>query len=184
MMMADDGYYIYTGRDDEVIPPEVTRVRIHESVTVIRARAFRGNRNIEEVDCDNVITVEECAFYNCPSLRLVIMRGVKVVERKVFFDCKSLAVVECDKLDRIGEWAFLHCKSLRSINLPSAKIVENGAFDECEALTNVEFGKDLESIGPRAFVNCTSLERITIPLKDGIITDNNVFRMCKNLKHV
>eukprot|EP00984_Skeletonema_dohrnii_P002001 scaffold667_cov103-Skeletonema_dohrnii-CCMP3373.AAC.13 len=56
--MAADGWYIYYGREGEVIPPGVTRVRIHESLTVIPARAFRGNRHIEEVEChDRVKTV-------------------------------------------------------------------------------------------------------------------------------
>jgi hypothetical protein len=54
----------------------------------------------------------------------------------------------------------------------------------------VKFGDKLESIGKGAFGNCTSLERIAIPLKDGMINDHadefysDVFRGCKNLKHV
>eukprot|EP00984_Skeletonema_dohrnii_P036697 scaffold37966_cov461-Skeletonema_dohrnii-CCMP3373.AAC.1 len=35
-----------------------------------------------------------------------------------------------------------------------------------------------------AFVNCRSLERITIPLKDGMITHDNLFAGCKKLNHV
>ena len=46
------------------------------------------------------------------------------------------------------------------------------------------FGKELETIGYGAFNNCTSLQRITIPLKDGIITHDNIFDGCDNLKHV
>jgi len=111
MMMAADGYYIYYGRDDEVIPSEVTRVRIDKSLAVIPARAFYENPNIEEVDCDNVETIEEYAFYYCPSLRLVIMRGVKVVEQFAFAECEALTDVECGKLEMIG---FRH--SMASLN--------------------------------------------------------------------
>ncbi|KAK1733796.1 hypothetical protein QTG54_015493, partial [Skeletonema marinoi] len=82
-MMAADEWYIYTGR--EVVPRHVTRVRIHESVTVIPAQAFYENFDIEEVKChDRVETVEEMAFDSCPSLRRVIMPGVEVVERWAF----------------------------------------------------------------------------------------------------
>eukprot|EP00984_Skeletonema_dohrnii_P009054 scaffold3399_cov79-Skeletonema_dohrnii-CCMP3373.AAC.3 len=183
--MAADGYYTFTGRDGEVIPRNVTRVRIHESLTVIPARAFAGNLYLEEVDChDRVETVEERAFCNCPSLRLVIMPGVEVVKNYAFYDCEALAIVECGKLERIGRGAFGCCKSLRSINLPSAKIVEGGAFSNCTALTKVEFGKELESIGRAAFDRCTSLERIIIPLKDGMITTDNTFQRCIKLIHV
>ncbi|KAK1748093.1 hypothetical protein QTG54_000032 [Skeletonema marinoi] len=87
-------------------------------------------------------------------------------------------------MERIGRSAFDCCIFLGSINLPSAKIVEGYAFYNCTALTNVELGKELESIEEWAFAYCTSMERITIPLKDGIITDNNIFRGCKKLTHV
>eukprot|EP00985_Skeletonema_marinoi_P014800 scaffold7538_cov235-Skeletonema_marinoi.AAC.1 len=103
MMMAADGYYTFTGREGEIIPPGVTRVRIHESVSVIPARAFRGNRNIEELEChDRVKTVESHVFRLCPSLRRVIMPGVEVVEQYAFDGCKALAIVECGKLEIIG----------------------------------------------------------------------------------
>eukprot|EP00985_Skeletonema_marinoi_P024303 scaffold16791_cov189-Skeletonema_marinoi.AAC.1 len=59
-----------------------------------------------------------------------------------------------------------------------------GAFIQCTALTNVKFGKELETIGDGAFYGCKSLERITIPLKDGVITRDNIFKGCGNLKHV
>eukprot|EP00984_Skeletonema_dohrnii_P000735 scaffold217_cov79-Skeletonema_dohrnii-CCMP3373.AAC.3 len=183
--MAADGWYIYTGRDGEIIPPGVTRVRIHESVTVIPAEAFRGNLDIEEVDChDRVKTIKECAFFRCPSLRRVIMPGVEVVKEWAFRKCKALTDVECGKLERIGCEAFEFCESLRSINLPSARIVEGWAFTECTALTNVVFGNKLESIEGKAFSDCTSLERITIPLKDGIIAHDSTFQGCENLEHV
>eukprot|EP00985_Skeletonema_marinoi_P027475 scaffold22617_cov223-Skeletonema_marinoi.AAC.1 len=87
--MAADGYYIYNGR--EAVPPGVTRVRIHESLTVIPAHAFNGNPSIEELECHDLVkTVERSAFCNCPSLRLVIMPGVEVVERGAFSCCKAL----------------------------------------------------------------------------------------------
>ncbi|KAK1733385.1 leucine-rich repeat domain-containing protein [Skeletonema marinoi] len=176
MMMAADGWYTFTGRDGEVIPRNATRVRIDVSLTVIPANAFYMNPSIEEVECHvDVKTVEGSAFFCCLSLRRVIMPGVEVVKKEAFHFCEALTYVECDKLERIGFGAFFDCKSLRIIKLPSAKIV-GWAFTGCTALTNVEFGKEMESIGGKAFYRCTSLERITIPLKDGIITENNTFK--------
>jgi len=183
--MAADGWYIYTGR--EAVPDYVTRVRIDESVTVIRARAFCRHPNIKVVEChDRVKTVGGWAFFICPSLRRVIMPGVEVVKQYAFEYCKALAIVECGKLEIIKVRAFEGCESLGSINLPFVKIVEHSAFSSCEALTKIKFGGKLESIRQGAFSGCTSLERITIPLKDGLITDDNVhvFRGCENLKHV
>ena len=180
--MAAEEYYVYTGG---VVPPDVTRVRIDESIKVIPAFAFKGHRNIAELYCQvGVKKVREFAFCGCPSLRLVIMPGVKEIERNVFGGCEALTDVECGKLEIIGESAFGSCISLRSINLPSAKIVHGGAFINCTALTNVKFAKELISIRMRAFAHCTSLERITIPLKDGMITRDDIFQRCEKMKHV
>eukprot|EP00984_Skeletonema_dohrnii_P030269 scaffold21639_cov77-Skeletonema_dohrnii-CCMP3373.AAC.3 len=181
-MMAADEYYTFTGG---VVPRHVTRVLIDKSITVIPARAFSRHRNIIEVIChDGVVRVGEEAFSGCISLRRVIMPGVKVIERNAFWNCDALTNVECGKLEIIGDSAFTYCKSLRSINLPSAKIVGRDAFWWCYALTNINFCKELESIRAGAFYGCTSLERINIPLKDGMINDDNVFMGCGNLKHV
>ena len=68
--------------------------------------------------------------------------------------------------------------------MPSIKIIEPwGVFSSCVA-KNVKFGKNLESIGYEAFRHCPTLERITLPLKDGMITDNSIFMGCDNLNHV
>jgi hypothetical protein len=48
----------------------------------------------------------------------------------------------------------------------------------------VKFGDKLERIEQHAFVACTSLERITIPLKDGMITADDTFQGCKKLERV
>eukprot|EP00984_Skeletonema_dohrnii_P012628 scaffold5150_cov150-Skeletonema_dohrnii-CCMP3373.AAC.2 len=174
----------YTGEDRRV-PDDATHITVDQSVRVIPENAFRGNDNIVEVICDvNVKGVGGCAFDLCLPLRRVIMPGVEVVEEEAFLCCRALTYVECGKLEIIKVQAFGRCESLRSINLPSAKIVEEGVFWGCEALTDVKFGSKLERIKEGAFVNCPFLERITIPLKDGIVADDDIFRACDNLKHV
>eukprot|EP00984_Skeletonema_dohrnii_P028019 scaffold17842_cov160-Skeletonema_dohrnii-CCMP3373.AAC.2 len=188
LMMAADGYFIYTGREPRRVMPggqvtAVTRVRIDKSVTVIPARAFQFHHVVEVVFDVGVETIEEEAVSCCRFLRRLIMPGVKVIETRAFYYCDALTDVECGELEIIGVSAFRRCKSLGSINLPSAKIVEGYAFDNCEALTDVKFGSSLERIEEGAFAHCP-LERISIPLKDGMITDDNIFKGCENLEHV
>ena len=179
-MMAPE-YYTFTGREGEVmIPDHVTHVLI-EKVKFVRARAFMHHPNIEEVIChDGVEKIEQLAFYLCPSLRRVIMPGVKVIEERAFDRCKALNYTECGKLEIIRERAFTRCESLSGVDLPSIKIVERYAFHACYNLTNAKFGMELESIRDMAF-SFTSLKRITLPLKDGMIDNAWVFN---GLKHV
>jgi hypothetical protein len=180
--MMQPEYYIFTGQR---IPDHVTHVLIAKALTFVRAYAFEEHPHIEEVIChDGVEKIEQWAFYRCPRLRRVIMPGVKQVGRRAFSHCKALTYVECGNLEIIDGFAFDNCKSLRSIDLPSIKIIESYAFCGCTNLTSVNFGKDLETIRDWAFYGCPSLERISLPLKDGMITDDNIFRRCAELNHV
>ena len=182
--MAPD-YYTFTGRDGEVIPQHVTHVLVGRALKFVRARAFYEHPNIEELVChDGVRKIEHLAFFLCPRLRRVVMTGVKEVEDHAFDHCKALTYIECDKLKRIGRCAFRKCESLSSVDLPSARIVKWYALGHCTNLKNVKLGKDLKSIEPGSFWDCTSLERIALPLKDGMIIDNNVFQGCAKLRSV
>ena len=88
------------------------------------------------------------------------------------------------KLEIIEACAFQLCKSLSSIDLPSIKIVDSNTFSSCKNLTNAKLGKDLESIGEDAFYNCMSLERIALPLKGGMLTNDNTFKNCEKLDRI
>ena len=112
------------------------------------------------------------------------MPGVKEIEEYAFHYCRALTYIECGKLERIEQNAFRCCESLMSVDLPSIRIVMVCAFECCSSLTHAKFGMDLEKIGRKAFRCCHSLERITIPLKDGLIDDDNIFARCKILRHV
>ena len=177
--------YVYRGQVDEIIPREATHITVAEGVTFVRTRAFLRHPNIVEVIChENVEKIERYAFHGCPNLRRVVMPGVKILERWAFQNCSALTDVEYGKLEIIGYDAFFGCHTLRSIDLPSTSIVEMDAFSNCEALMDVKFGSKLEMIEGAAFYQCVSLERITIPLKDGLITDDDIFMECENLMYV
>ena len=187
-MMMQPEHYVFTGR--ERVPRHVTHVLIAKSLKFVRSFAFQQHPNIEEVIChDGVIKIEKAAFCNCPRLRRVIMRDVKQVEKAAFGSCRALTDIECSKLEIIGEQAFCVCKSLSSIDLPSIKVVGLCAFHSCTNLINVKFGKDVESIGlglvrGAVFYNCPSLEHITLPLKNGLITTGDIFTGCVKLNRV
>ena len=118
-------------------------------------------------------------------MRRVIIPGVQIVEERAFGYCKALTDVECDKLRIIKENAFESCEFLGRINLPAAEIVKEGAFESCTALTQAKFGpSSLLRFDSGLFCGCTSLERITLPLKNGIFTDDDIFQACGNLVHV
>eukprot|EP00984_Skeletonema_dohrnii_P007985 scaffold2944_cov155-Skeletonema_dohrnii-CCMP3373.AAC.2 len=160
--------FTYTGAEGERIPDDATHVFVR--ARIVPANAFEDHPSIVEVIChEDVEKIEQNAFEGCPNLRRVIMPGVKVLERGAFI-----------------EWAFGGCEYLTSIDLPSVRVIEKYAFDGCKwNLVYVKFGYNLEKIEESAFADCRcSLERITIPLKDGMITDDNIFSGCLGLDQV
>ena len=163
--MADVGNNIvrftYTGAVGERIPREATHIFVW--ARVVRREAFINHPNIVEVIChENVRLIKEDAFQGCPSLRRVIMPGVKIVEQGVFTNCEALTDVECGKLERAGLISFASCL----------------------AVSTFKFGNDLESLEEKSFGGCFSLERITIPLKDGLFATDDVFEQCVQLRQV
>jgi hypothetical protein len=128
--------------------------------------------------------IEERAFHNCPSLRRATkMTGLIEIEANAFSNCFTLSELDFDKLEIIGDYAFFQafyrCAPVY-INMPSIRRVSYGAFMCCKALTDVVFGKDLERIKQRAFLECTSLRRVAIPLKYGLIVEDEGFYGCQN----
>ena len=180
-MMAAEHHYVYTGEGKP--PRSATHVTIHESITVIPRCLFCGHPNIIELICHiRVKKIKKEAFYDC-ALKRLVMPGVEEVEEYAFYKCDAIDHVECQKLEVIGKNAFSECTSLKSIDLSSTKIVSDGAFDDCFSLADVKFGKNLESIGQNAFCNAT-LKRITIPLKRGLLTQDDVFVGCEDFNQV
>ncbi len=51
-------------------------------------------------------------------------------------------------------------------------------------LTDARFSNKLQRLKEKAFRKCISLERITIPLKDGMVAIDNTFEECGKLNHV
>ena len=77
-------------------------------------------------------------------------------------------------------------RNATSIVIPaSVKSIGDNAFHDCTNLTTVEFetGSVLETIGKKAFENCSSLTSIVIPASVKSIGDN-AFHDCRNLTTV
>ena len=87
-----------------------------------------------------------------------------------------------DSLEKISEYAFYGCRSLQTIKMNMVSEVGQYAFAECKAL-------ELETlnctIGYGAFLNCTSIKRITITEIPRINSlKPEAFRGCKSLQEI
>ena len=179
----DDDIFVYMGGNQRV-PNGVRRARIHKSVKIVRANAFRDRRQLISVEFhDGVEIIEEGAFYGCDSLRGPIkLMVVKIIKRQAFSCCYHLTDVEFgDELETIEMSAFNSCYSLRKIRMPSVRTVGERAFAWCRQLTDLECTETLEALHTGAFECCFKLERIALPLLKGDMVEGSVFYGCDNL---
>ena len=130
----------------------VKTVSFGEKVTFIPRNTFESCSSLTEVTLPkSVISIEDFAFQYCQSLRQVSGTNVEIIKTG----------------------AFNNCVSLESFNFPNLKIIDNGdsqwgtyrwgVFQGCTNLKNIILPQGLCSIGTMAFMDCASLESVTIP---------------------
>ena len=167
--VGEDDVFVYMG-GDQVVPHDVTHVRIDKSVKIITRRAFRNCTNLVSIEMhDGVEIIEEEAFGDCTSLRRIKLPGVKVIEMNAFRYCEALDEVEFgDKLETIEACAFANT-ALRNAKLPKVRFIGQSAISDCDQLTDVELSEDLEYLVGAAFHDCPRLRRISMPFKNNLL---------------
>ena len=158
---------------------------IPDSVESIRSSAF-ANTNITSVRLgSNVKEVNNNAFANCDQLVSFDYGNSTVTEirNSCFLDCTALTEITLPETATIiRQNAFDGCISLKEIDIPSSiTTIQSSAFKGCSELTIVNIQEGDEplriqgsegSYNPSvvtnsggAFMDCTSLEELTIPAR-------------------
>ncbi len=124
--------FVYYG-DRPIYPQGITHVLVHESINVIKERAFEHCQFIVLVIMhDSVDAIEKHAFVDCPRLKyLRVSKRLRSIGEYAFNCCIGL---EClflpDTLTNIGRKAFYFCESLDFLVLPmEADIRRHSAED-------------------------------------------------------
>ncbi len=134
----------------------------------------------------NVTCIGEYAFYNCESIKSVIIpNSVTSIGGGAFKGCNNLTSVTIpNSVTSIGGSAFRGCNNLTSVTIPnSVTSVGDDAFRECSSLASVTIPNSVTSIGDFAFEQCSSLASVTIPNSVTSIGDN-AFENCISLASV
>lgn len=151
---------------------------IPKQVTALKTGCFE-NTNLKTIDLSGIITLDNSIFFNCLSLREVILPET-ITKIPVDFcqRCQCLEKINLSHVQFIGTSAFSECSNLDAGNL-SAKI-DRHAF-EGTAVRNLDI-KDISELDKGVYQNCENLESVTIS-GDRAIPDR-LFSGCKNLKNV
>ena len=105
--------------------------------------------------------------------------GVEYIGRSAFYGCEAMVGLEIPgSVKTIGDYAFYGC-----YNLGESIIPVSADDPETFMVGHVIFGEGIESIGSRAFQNCTGIAQIVIP--DSVTYMGRcAFYKCDNIKSV
>ncbi len=126
----------------------------------------------------NVTAIGASAFLYCLNLtNITIPENVVTIENKAFYGCESLESVNFalnSRLLTLNDEAFSTCKTLQAIELPdTVETIGYSCFFTCENLKSVKIGKYAREIASNAFLRCYALETIEIDDENAIYEDGN-----------
>ena len=109
---------------------------------------------------DTVVTIKECAFYDCKKIEEVCAgNNLKYIDEAAFYGCENLKTVNFgDSIKKIRAYAFANCASLEKFNTT----------------------ENLTSIGNSAFCGCKNLKEISI-LSNNIEFCHKIFEDCSDV---
>lgn len=164
------------------------------SVTVIGEYAFTSLSSITEIVVpEGIQTLKAYAFSNCASLRkLSLPSTLKSIHRNFLAGYKSVPTILFPNGNDTysAEGNCLIDKATKTVLggyagsvIPDwVTSIGEEAFKGCAELVSINFPKSLSVINPYAFMDCTSLEKITI--EGSTIVYGSAFNGCTSLREV
>lgn len=152
--------------------------------------AFAGSELESVVIPDTVEIIGSSAFEGAEKLsRVTFGKSVQTLGSRAFSGCTALTEITLPgSLESMnGAHVFYGCTSLRTVVFEEGALsVGSAMFQDCTALTDVKLASTIKTFGSHAFLNCTSLETITIPASFGTKTGDcaDAFAGCTSLKTV
>lgn len=155
-----------------VFPPQITvledlvcdgcssllSVEIPQGVTVIGEQAFDECVMLEQLTIpDTVVSIGDNAFRGCSGLQLTtIGTGIEAIGSGAFEECTGGLVVKSDIPGSIyyGDGAFVGSKFTKVTIADNVTKIGGSAFRGCSTLQHIIIGKEVYSVGVRAFEEC------------------------------
>ena len=147
-----------------------------------------------------VYDVNHCygLFTSCPLEDVYVGRNIKYSENtnysfrnspeyygySAFYNQPKLAKITISSsVTEISPYLFYKNGAIIMTELPNVKTIGRSAFQECAKLTTLNLGRDLETVGDCAFLNCTNVTKLTFP--DATTTiGSNAFQGCSSVTEI
>lgn len=148
--------------DYAFVDSEIDKIYINNGFKSIGVGSFMRSMLTEMTLPESVTKLGEEAFYGCPSLKTVIIRGVSEIPKNCFANCTMLENV-VHEAKTIGEDAFYNSGITVAVIPDTVKEIKFGAFRYSKNLERVLISDSVQSISKFAFYGCNNLKKIVIP---------------------
>ncbi len=181
---SDDTYTVNV-QDDSIVSATVPAVYHGKKVTVLGTFSCSGVTAVTFEKAENIIAMEEdrSSFMGCSSLMAIDLSqtGIRTIENQAFRGCTSLISINLPPvLETISNNAFTNCPKLESITLPAGLTTIGVEAFSRSGLKTVMIPENVTLIGPKAFLECASLETVEIRGKVKSLLEQ-VFGSCTKL---
>lgn len=117
---------------------------------------------LTDVYDESITKLRASAFRDATALKSVRLPNVTSIGGNAFRDCSNLEVIDLPQATGFtGTYTFSGCGNLTQANVTGFTALSNYAFQNCSSLARIELG-NLGSTGAGAFSGCSSLDTVII----------------------
>jgi hypothetical protein len=165
-----------------VVPKDVVRVRIDQTVLVLPIEAFMSKYKLQEVEFDEGLhEIGEAAFDSCSALKDIhLSDGIERIGDNAFFDCTALRKVQLsDGVESIGGGAFDSCNFTKFRCPPLVTTITYGMLANCKGMFSLEMPENTIRLEHAACIACHSLRNVALAMNT--VVDETAFNNCSDL---
>lgn len=123
----------------------------------VRWYAFRGCKNLVDVDLGDRQTIDLGMFTDCINLKSIPNNDiVTYIGESNFSRNPNMIDVILPKCTFIGWNAFSNCENLKTVILPAIQRINGSVFSNCHKLTSIDIGANAEIIDKTFIDGCKS----------------------------
>lgn len=118
---------------------------------------------------DGTTVISNAAFWCAENLKsLELPNGLKEIEIGAFTNTSLIKLRLPDTVTSIGSYVFQNCRKLQEIYLGSIQEIPENAFIDCQSMESITIPATVENIDGQPFVACDALKEI-------IVDENNQY---------